>query len=162
MISYVILFFAFLCLFRIAATDVRGTISKSVLGSKENDVCAGRGMCDTETGLCHCFATAAGEIYASSNGYGAAGIRGDCGHVLTASQSASSPISHCPGSGFEGDAVACSGHGVCDTNTFRCYCQVGWQGGDCSQQTCPEGLSWFSYPTQNNVAHDSYATCSNM
>jgi hypothetical protein len=146
----------------VAATDVRGTISKSVLGSKENDVCAGRGMCDTETGLCHCFATAAGEIYASSNGYGAAGIRGDCGHVLTASQSASSPVSHCPGSGFEGDALACSGHGVCDTNSFRCYCQVGWQGGDCSQQTCPKGLSWFSYPTQNNVAHDSYATCSNM
>ena len=65
-------------------------------------------------------------------------------------------ISTCPG------ALQCSGHGVCDTDTFQCYCSYGWTGGDCSQMACPAGLSWFSYPTADNAAHSDYALCSNM
>jgi len=117
-------------------------------------------------------------VYASSNGYGGPGIRGDCGHVLSTASSLNSPsssvssaslvgkVSGCPGSlgveeGGNGNS-ACSGHGVCDMTSYRCYCQNGWQGGDCSLQTCPKGLSWFSYPSADNVAHDKYTTCSDM
>ena len=48
----------------------------SVMGTKQNIECNGRGLCDWETGLCACFAG-----YGSSDGTGAAGARGDCGHV---------------------------------------------------------------------------------
>ena len=49
----------------------------STVGTKENQVCSGRGLCGAD-GNCECFATN-GDIYASSNGYGEAGTRGDCG-----------------------------------------------------------------------------------
>ena len=60
----------------------------------------------------------------------------------------------------------CSGHGLCDdgtgSSTFKCSCNEGWGGGDCSERVCPVGLTWFDYPTANNKAHFSYSTCSNM
>lgn len=65
-------------------------------------------------------------------------------------------VATCPG------AIPCSGHGVCDTSSFRCYCSSGWEGGDCSEKTCPFGRSWFSYPETNNVAHFDYVECGNM
>jgi hypothetical protein len=49
----------------------------SVLGTKKNLECNGRGLCDRETGDCTCFTG-----YGSSDGDGNAGSRGDCGHVL--------------------------------------------------------------------------------
>lgn len=45
---------------------------------------------------------------------------------------------------------------------FRCECSEGWIGGDCSERLCPKGLSWFAYPSDNNIAHDTYTTCSDM
>lgn len=65
-------------------------------------------------------------------------------------------VSTCPG------ALQCSGHGVCDTSTYRCYCSAGWYGGDCSLMECPKGKSWFSYPTADESAHFNYNTCSDM
>lgn len=143
----------------VAATDVTGHIDKSVEGSKENEVCAGRGLCDSSEGVCHCFETQ-GDVYGSSNGYGQAGVRGDCGYIVSSTNGngLTPGVATCPGE----ENTPCSGHGVCDRDVFKCYCQSGWSGGDCSRQTCPEGLSWFSYPTSDNVAHDTYATCSDM
>jgi hypothetical protein len=48
----------------------------SVLGTKKNLECNGRGLCNRETGDCACFTG-----YGSSDGNGNAGSRGDCGHV---------------------------------------------------------------------------------
>lgn len=59
-------------------TDFNGNQLTSVIGTKENDVCADRGLCDLIEGVCNCFTTN-GDEYASSNGYGQAGTRGDCG-----------------------------------------------------------------------------------
>jgi hypothetical protein len=47
-------------------------------GSKENDVCSSRGLCDENTGICNCFDTN-GDEYGSSDGYAKSGTRGDCG-----------------------------------------------------------------------------------
>ncbi len=52
-------------------------------------------------GTCSCY-TSNNDMYASSNGLGGAGSRGDCGHAITT-------ISGCPGE------ISCSGHGSCDT-----------------------------------------------
>jgi hypothetical protein len=124
-------------------TDVAGTHYHSVKGTKEDDFCANRGLCDPIDGTCSCFDTN-NDVYGSSNGYGAPGTRGDCGYIISATTKV---VSSCPGE------LACSGHGVCDTSSFRCFCSSGWMGGDCSEMVCPLGLSWFSLPTADNVAH---------
>lgn len=127
--------------------DYRFTSYRSVIGTKENNACSGRGLCSID-GSCACFSTN-GDTYASSNGYGRSGTRGDCGFILSGST-----VATCPGT------LQCSGHGLCNRNTKVCSCADGWEGGDCSMRSCPRGLSWYDYPTRNNVAHFSYSTCS--
>merc|ERR1719453_861037 len=95
-------------------TDSAGTRVESVKGDKEDEICAGRGLCTTADGTCACF-DANGDSYASSNGYGAAGDRGDCGFI-----SSGSTVSSCPGT------IACNGNGVCDESTYKCSCNTGW------------------------------------
>lgn len=129
-------------------TDHNSVNYSHVKGNKENDECSNRGSCDQGTGTCQCF-DANGETYAGSDGYGGIGDRGDCGHVV-------STVTTCPGD------PPCSGRGVCDPATFRCTCEEGFTGGDCSQRTCPTGLAWFGYPSQDHVAHDLVTECSNM
>ena len=129
-------------------TDHNGVNYFAVNGDKENEECSNRGLCDQGTGTCRCFDTN-GDLYAGSDGYGNPGDRGDCGHAVT------SPVT-CPGD------PPCSGRGVCDPTANRCECEAGYMGGDCSLRTCKRGLSWFSYPSSNNVAHDTEVECSNM
>ena len=130
--------------------DVDGTSFASIVGTKEADPCANRGVCSTADGTCLCFATN-GDTYGSSDGYGAAGTRGDCGFITSGST-----VSTCPG------GIQCSAHGVCETPSYRCACSEGWTGGDCSERLCPSGLSWFSYPVANEVAHATSTICSDM
>lgn len=59
-------------------TDVSGVEFKSTKGSKESDLCSNRGYCDLSSGVCACYETN-GDVYGSSDGYGKAGARGDCG-----------------------------------------------------------------------------------
>jgi hypothetical protein len=49
----------------------------SVRGTKENAVCSNKGVCNFETGSCVC-----GKGYASSDGKGNPGNRGDCGYIV--------------------------------------------------------------------------------
>ena len=128
--------------------DYRYLSYRAVVGTKENAICSGRGLCSAD-GTCACFSTN-GDSYASSNGYGQPGTRGDCGRIFSGLT-----VATCPGQ------VQCSGHGICNKVTRACLCQTGWEGGDCSLRACPRGLSWFDYPTGNNVAHATYALCSN-
>ncbi|KAJ1455866.1 tenascin-like protein [Pelagophyceae sp. CCMP2097] len=117
-------------------------------GSKEDDICSNRGICDDESGNCGC-----NDFLTTSDGFGNAGQRGDCGHATQAIQS-------CP----EAESP-CNLHGKCRGKpTFRCDCQAGWTGSDCSLMTCPLGKSWFARPTKANYAHmsDSFVECSNM
>lgn len=132
-------------------SDDAGVVFKSVKGTKEDDFCSNRGECNRGDGLCYCYDTN-GDKYASSNGYGIVGLRGDCGYAI------SGDIATCPGE------LMCSGHGICqsDDKQFRCECSEGWTSGDCSERECPKGLSWFAYPSADNVAHDTYTTCSDM
>ena len=132
--------------FRDAILIASVVASKVVDGSKENAFCSNRGICDPSTGICTCSTN-----YDTSNGYQAAGTRGDCGRPTATIQT-------CPG------ATVCSGHGSCAGNpTFRCTCFAGFQGADCSQRTCPRDVSWFTLPTTDNVAHISESVeCSDM
>jgi len=129
-------------------TDYANRAFQPIKGTKENDWCANRGLCSFLTGECECFDTN-GDEYGSSDGYGNAGTLGECGFALTT-------IANCPGE------IACSGHGMCDEDSFRCYCASGWGGGDCSERTCEKNLAWFDYPYSDEWAHKSLVDCSNM
>ncbi|GMH98593.1 hypothetical protein TrST_g2503 [Triparma strigata] len=129
-------------------TDWNGAIFTPIKGTKEDGACANRGTCDLSMGSCECY-NDNGDTFASSDGYGNAGTRGDCGY-------AASTISACPGE------IACSGQGTCDSTTHVCSCQAGFYGGNCALRECPKGLSWFSYPSGNEQAHDTLVECSNM
>ena len=120
----------------------------STVGTKENAECSNRGLCDPAAGTCTCYNTN-GDAYDSSDGYGRAGTRGDCGFIKSGLT-----VSSCPGE------VQCSGHGVCVKPSYTCACGVGWGGGDCSLRQCPTGLSWYDYPSNNNQAHATYEVCS--
>lgn len=118
-------------------------ISTLVEGTKENAVCSNRGICNTETGTCTCA-----EGFASSDGNGNIGLRGDCGYATT-------EIVHCPGD------IECSNHGVCSEKpSYTCECSYGWTGADCSQRVCNSGKAWFDMPSATDTAHDT-AECSN-
>ncbi|ETV66968.1 hypothetical protein H257_16764 [Aphanomyces astaci] len=119
-------------------------------GTKEVVECSGRGTCDySKGGACKCYT---GYIASNGRGLPATSLirRDDCGAMAVT-------IASCPGD------VPCSGHGTCSNEPmFKCTCAVGWRNGDCSERECPHGLSWFSYPLVNNVAHRDFAECSNV
>ena len=94
--------------------------------TKESDVCSNRGVCDTLAGECQCS-----PEYGTSDGHNNAGNRGDCGY-------AKDPVTACPGLlGLPDTGLQCSGHGVCaDFPTYRCKCNTGWMGSDCSLREC--------------------------
>lgn len=120
------------------------TVAQAQAGTKEESMCAGRGVCDYATGICGCSAN-----FRTSDGLGAAGTRGECGFPT-------GTITACPGE------ISCSGHGVCTGNpTYVCMCSNGWMGADCSLRVCPSGTAWFDAPTAADTAH-SLAECSNI
>jgi hypothetical protein len=127
-------------------------VHTSVKGTKENDICSNRGVCTRDEGICKCF-DSHGDVYVSSNGYGSAGSRGDCGYLIgTTGNTASACLGE----------VACNGHGNCNLETMRCECYAEWSGGDCSEKSCPVGYAWFGYPSADNTAHDELVECSHM
>ena len=121
------------------------TVQKVVTGDKESDLCSNHGTCDEAKGLCQCL-----DDWMTSDGYGNAGKRGDCGYRSDGTTST------CPGE------PACLGHGTCSgPPNYRCECESGRSGPDCALIECPVGKSWFSFPTGANAAHAD-AECSDM
>jgi hypothetical protein len=120
--------------------DVELYASEFLKGTKEEEYCSNRGICDYLTGVCACSVD-----YDTSDGDAGMGNslanRGDCG-VATAD------VTACPGE------IPCSGHGVCTGSPkFRCMCSDGWMGAECSEMKCPFGAAWFDFPVAEGRAH---------
>jgi len=119
------------------------TVYMSVMGTKENKVCSGRGICSAAK-TCECD-----PFFQSSNGEGAPGNRGDCGALVAAM-----PFD-CVGE------IPCSFKGICSqAPDYVCTCNRDYEGADCSEMACPKGRAWFDAPSQANSAHE-LAVCSN-
>lgn len=74
-------------------------------GTKENVYCSNHGVCDFESGTCLCFQSRAlTYFWETSDGYGEAGARGDCGYPKVTP-------SACP--------YGCNGRGTCNAD-FSC------------------------------------------
>lgn len=124
------------------------TMAETQKGTKEEIMCANRGICDYATGVCQC-----NTGYGSSDGTNAVGSRGDCGHLVTT-------IGTCPTSA---SGAVCSGHGACSNNpVYKCTCDSGWDGSDCSLRRCPKGRAWFDVPSAADTAHADDTECSNV
>lgn len=52
----------------------------------------------------------------------------------------------------------CSGHGTCGKND-RCTCYANWQGGDCSDRTCPFSRAWADNGERSHVECGNRGTC---
>ena len=52
-------------------------VGRSVRGTKENDMCSNRGLCDFALGECKCL-----NGFGNSDGFGNDGPRGDCGRYV--------------------------------------------------------------------------------
>lgn len=132
-----------------------GEVLFPVRGSKEEAVCANRGYC--EEGTCICDAR-----FASSDGEGRSGLRGDCGfkvYELHTKKHADDPDVNlaydCVGE------IPCSGHGHCSgAPEFTCLCHSGWMGPDCAEMTCPKGKVWFGPPHDVDASHHTQEECS--
>jgi hypothetical protein len=108
--------------------EVQFIVVVQTLGTKENEECSNRGICDSSFGVCTCA-----TYFSTSDGYNNPGQRGDCGYTAAI-------IQNCPGT------FSCSAHGVCRGNpTYSCQCSDGWTGGDCSLR-CVYHLLVFLLP----------------
>lgn len=122
------------------------TVQEVVTGTKESDICSNHGFCDEKKGICDCL-----DHWLTSDGQGNAGTRGDCGYLSTGTTST------CAGE------PACLGFGTCSgPPSYRCECEDGRSGPDCSLLDCPTGKSWFSFPIAANVAHAIDIECSSI
>lgn len=122
------------------------TSQKLITGTKENEECSNRGICDVSHGTCTCLSN-----WMTSDGYNGPGTRGDCGYDAGISTTS------CPG-----EFIPCLGLGTCSGSpSYRCSCEEGRFGPDCSLLHCPSGKSWFSKPSMDNEAH-SLKECSDM
>ena len=52
-------------------------VTELIFGTKEDETCSGRGLCDETTGSCTCF-----PGFGSSDGQGGKGMLDDCGYVI--------------------------------------------------------------------------------
>ncbi|KAE9026716.1 hypothetical protein PR002_g10844 [Phytophthora rubi] len=121
----------------------------TVRGTKEWLECSGRGTCNTLVGVCAC---AAG--FGPSDGLGNSGYIVDCGYY------SGSGLTTC--AGISGSVSRCYSHGRClGGPLYRCLCDEGYGGYDCSHPQCPTGRAWVEEAMANNVAHNSIVQCSN-
>ncbi|KAH9187063.1 hypothetical protein AeNC1_010962 [Aphanomyces euteiches] len=126
------------------ATGLYDSVAATYDGTTESAVCSNRGLCNPATGLCLCQ-----PGFGSSDGAGNAGTIPDCGHQISATT--------CP----LVSGIACNGQGTCSAATqYKCVCNAGFKGMDCSQRICPLGIAWFDGPTAQDKAH-AMAVCSN-
>ena len=84
--------------------------------------------------------------YASSDGYGNLGPRGDCGHAKV------TPM-ECPAGKIMNYTGPCAGRGGCDNATMTCQCYKGFEGPACELRSCPVGNAWFDEASADGVAH---------
>ena len=73
-------------------------------------------------------------------------MKGACVALLVLAAAASGVRAEC--------ANACSGHGDCAVKD-QCTCYPGWQAADCSERSCPFGLSFVDTP-QGDLNADGF------
>jgi len=122
----------------------------SQASEKENSPCADRGWCSSAEGTCECYFYPLPR-FRSSDGNGNAGVRGDCGSMDPIDDG---EVTECTGE------ITCNTRGACNEDSYRCECEEGWMGGDCSERTCPKGKAWFDFPRADEEAHTAVVECS--
>eukprot|EP00924_Labyrinthula_sp_SR-Ha-C_P005423 maker-scaffold_1-snap-gene-31.36-mRNA-1 protein AED:0.03 eAED:0.03 QI:0/0/0/1/0/0.5/2/0/763 len=130
------------------ATSTEGIVS--VVGTKENLECNGRGTCDRATGICSCFT---GYYSSDGSGTNAIGTVNDCGYVPSGS-----PVSTCPVK----NGNVCNNQGTCSGSPeYKCSCYLGYGGFDCSLKTCILGRRDFAWFNEAGIVLPGYVSVTN-
>jgi len=116
-------------------------------GTKQGQVCSGRGTCTTGDlkPQCSCYQDP------SQSGSATLYTGHDCA-TRTVVPTA------CPASG----GLPCSGHGVCSgLPSYFCSCEESYTGKACENAVCPKGHAWFDEAWDDDKAH-GVAECSGI
>jgi hypothetical protein len=118
-------------------------------GTKEWQLCSGRGTCNFMTGICTCE-----PGFEPSDGIGGSGTISDCGYR--------NPSAGAMTACAAGYSISCSNRGRCSGGpNYQCVCTNGFYGHDCSRRRCPMGRAWFQEVQEDNVGHLDLVECSN-
>jgi hypothetical protein len=154
--------------------------TESATCTREYAECSNRGTCNYNTGACECI-----PGFTSSDGFGNAGTRGDCGYrnqsdltyyegtgptfktylnntvddeFMTSLGYTVAGTTNCPFTPFAG---ICSGHGRCNTDNV-CVCDRNYEGVLCDSLTCGTTTAWWGDDVGGSVNHTKSAVCGNI
>merc|ERR1712072_976830 len=87
-----------------ASTSPKVSVSEVRAGTKEDEPCSNRGICDEEIGVCSCM-----DYMTTSDGYGNEGQRGDCGYASQQLVDCPNENSPCNMKGAACNVMSCPG-----------------------------------------------------
>jgi len=145
------------CSERICPYELAWVDTPDILGKRHKYAeCAGKGICNRDTGECECFAGYQGKACARSTCPNDCSGHGRCAYIQDLSYGATSFDSPTL-KDFSTEAVTFDYYQWDLSKTRGCVCDAGYADVDCSKHLCPHGTDVMNH-RQNMLADQVYQT----